>query len=93
MRQVLQSLIDKHANVPKGAQFVYKGPLIGPTAAAVLKAWQDSPEAQVRCLSHSSSAQRQLHSASHVIRHTYTMPADASDCRKIYGQSSACCVS
>jgi hypothetical protein len=47
VREVLQGLVDKHSHVPKAASFVYKGPLIGPVAAAVLKAWQDSEEAQV----------------------------------------------
>lgn len=45
VRQVLQGLIDKHADVPKAPPFVYKGPLVGPAAAAVLKAWQDSSAA------------------------------------------------
>lgn len=47
MRQMLQGLIDKYSHVPKAAPLVYQGPLIGPVAAAVLKAWQDSEEAQV----------------------------------------------
>lgn len=50
LREVLQGLIDKHADVRRPPPFVYKGPLIGPTAAAVLKAWQDSPEAQACCI-------------------------------------------
>lgn len=52
VRQVLQGLIDKNAHVPKAAPFVYKGPLIGLTAAAVLKAWQDSAEAEVQFSAH-----------------------------------------
>lgn len=47
MREVLQGLIDKYSHVPKAPPYVYKGPLIGPVAAAVLRAWQDSEEAQV----------------------------------------------
>lgn len=45
VRQVLQGLIDKHAEVSKAPPFVYKGPLVARAAAAVLKAWQDSSAA------------------------------------------------
>lgn len=46
VRLVLQGLIDKHGDVPKPPPFVYDGPLVGPGAAKLLKAWQDSESAK-----------------------------------------------